>query len=74
MIQIDFVFVRVGGGSIEVSFTFKMAETCLVFSTEKNTFDPQSKGCLIVGQPRHLQAVSYDNFAGKLSRRVDAAV
>ncbi|CAH3044800.1 unnamed protein product [Porites lobata] len=50
-----------------------MAETCLVFSAEKTTFDPQSKGCLIVGQPRHLQAVSYDNFAEKLSRRVDAA-
>lgn len=72
MIQVD--FVRVGGGSIEVSFTFKMAETCLVFSSEKTTFDPQSKGCLIVGQPRHLQGVSYDNFAEKLSRRVDAAV
>ena len=72
MVEID--FVGVGAGSIEVSFTFKMAETCLVFSAEKTTFDPQSKGCLIVGQPRHLQAVSYDNFAGKLSRRVDAAV
>lgn len=72
MIEID--FVGVGAGSIEVSFTFKMAETCLAFSAEKTTFDPQSKGCLIVGQPRHLQAVSYDNFAQKLSRRVDAAV
>lgn len=51
-----------------------MAETTLVFSATKTSFDPQVQGCLIIGQPRHLQAVSFDHFAGKLSRRVDSEV
>ncbi|XP_020628724.1 probable aminopeptidase NPEPL1 [Orbicella faveolata] len=49
-----------------------MAETTLVFSATKTSFDPQVQGCLIIGQPRHLQAVSFDHFAEKLSRRVDS--
>ena len=51
-----------------------MAVTSLVFSAEKTSFDPQAKGCLIIGQPRHLQSVSFDDFAEKLSPRVDASV
>lgn len=51
-----------------------MAETTLVFSATKTSFDPQVQGCLIIGQPRHLQAVSFDHFAEKLSRRVDSEV
>lgn len=51
-----------------------MAETFLLFSAEKTSFDPQAQGCLIIGQPRHLQAVTFDHFAEKLSPRVDSAV
>ena len=53
---------------------FKMAETSLIFSSEKTSFDPQVKGCLIIGQPRHLQNVSFKDFSGKISTRVDATV
>lgn len=52
----------------------KMAEATLVFSATKTSFDPQVQGCLIIGQPRHLQAVTFDHFAEKLSRRVDTEV
>ena len=45
-----------------------------MFSAKKTTFDPQTKGCLIIGQPRHLQTVTYGHFAEKLSPRVDATV
>ena len=61
-------------GISSLSRTIKMAETTLVFSATKTSFDPQVQGCLIIGQPRHLQAVSFDHFAEKLSRRVDAEV
>lgn len=47
-------------------------ETSLIFSSEKTSFDPQVKGCLIIGQPRHLQHVSFKDFAEKISTRVDA--
>lgn len=60
--------------SYPLSRTTKMAETMLVFSASKTSFDPQVQGCLIIGQPRHLQAVSFDHFAEKLSRRVDSEV
>ena len=53
---------------------FKMAETSLIFSSAKTSFDPQVKGCLIIGQPRHLQNVSFKNFSEKISTRVDATV
>lgn len=60
--------------SYPLSRTTKMAETTLVFSASNTSFDPQVQGCLIIGQPRHLQAVSFDHFAEKLSRRVDSEV
>ena len=57
-----------------IGLKFKMAETSLIFSSEKTSFDPQVKGCLIIGQPRHLQNVSFKDFAEKISTRVDATV
>lgn len=53
---------------------FKMAETSLIFSSAKTSFDPQVKGCLIIGQPRNLQNVSFKDFSEKISTRVDATV
>ncbi|XP_027058695.1 probable aminopeptidase NPEPL1 [Pocillopora damicornis] len=50
-----------------------MVETTLIFSAAKTSFDPQVQGCLIIGKPRNLQTVTFDNLAEKLSPRVDAA-
>ena len=64
----------VSAGIYSLPRIIKMAETTLVFSASKTSFDPQVQGCLIIGQPRHLQSVSFDHFAEKLSRRVDSEV
>ena len=62
------------GLQIFCHFTVKMVETTLIFSAAKTSFDPQVQGCLIIGKPRNLQTVTFDNLAEKLSPRVDAAV
>lgn len=70
-----FVLVQPSVPGSRTSFLlFKMAETSLIFSAERTSFDPEVKGCLIIGQARHLRSVSYDTFSEKLSPRVDASV
>ena len=46
----------------------------LVFTAEKTSSDPLDRACLVVGHAKHVQSVTFDNFAEKLKPRVNAEV